>query len=59
TIHLVDELYDHGKILFQATCRLSENETSESLANQISKLEHHFYPRVIADLLGIQNIVKS
>ena len=59
TIHLVDELYDHGKILFQATCKLSENETPESLAAQISKLEHHHYPRVIADLLGIKNIVKS
>jgi phosphoribosylglycinamide formyltransferase-1 len=59
TIHLVDELYDHGKILFQAKCKLSENETPESLAAQISKLEHHYYPRVIADLLGIQNIVKS
>jgi formyltetrahydrofolate-dependent phosphoribosylglycinamide formyltransferase len=59
SIHLVDELYDHGRILFQAIYKLSEDETPESLAAQISKLEHSHYPRVIAALIGVQNIVKS
>lgn len=33
TIHFVDEVYDHGKIIFQATCLLEE-ETGTSLAKR-------------------------
>ncbi len=56
TIHYVDDKYDHGKIIFQAKCTLEENETSESLANKIHKLEHQHYPRIIEKLLkeGVQ-----
>jgi phosphoribosylglycinamide formyltransferase-1 len=51
TIHFVDELYDHGKIIFQATCPVFENDTAEMLAQRIHILEHEYYPRVIEDLL--------
>ena len=27
TIHYVDELYDHGNIIFQATCIIDDGET--------------------------------
>ncbi len=58
TIHDVDEIYDHGKIIFQAKCAISENETPESLANKIHELEHAHFPKVIDDWIAIQNIVK-
>jgi formyltetrahydrofolate-dependent phosphoribosylglycinamide formyltransferase len=51
TIHYVDELYDHGAVIFQATCAVDENETPESLAQKIHMLEHKHYALVIADLL--------
>lgn len=51
TIHYVDELYDHGKIIFQAKCTVDNNETLESLANKIHTLEHEHYPKVIAGML--------
>jgi phosphoribosylglycinamide formyltransferase-1 len=51
TIHYVDDKYDHGRIIFQAKCALQENETAESLANKIHKLEHRYYPSVIDKLL--------
>ncbi len=51
TIHYVDELYDHGSTIFQASCPVSENETAESLANKIHQLEHEHYPRVIREIL--------
>ncbi len=51
TIHYVDELYDHGKIIFQAHYDLGADETPQSLAEQIHKLEHEHYPRVIEKLL--------
>lgn len=51
TIHFVDELYDHGDIIFQATCPVEENDTPETLAQRIHALEHEHYPGVIATLL--------
>jgi phosphoribosylglycinamide formyltransferase-1 len=57
TIHYVDDLYDHGKIIFQATCAIEENETAETLAQKIHLLEHENFSRVIEQCA--QNIVKS
>jgi formyltetrahydrofolate-dependent phosphoribosylglycinamide formyltransferase len=55
TIHYVDELYDHGGIVFQATCSIAGNETADSLAEKIHKLEHQHYPVVIDEVLKLQN----
>jgi formyltetrahydrofolate-dependent phosphoribosylglycinamide formyltransferase len=51
TIHYVDEKYDHGKIIFQSTCPVDENETVESLSQKIHQLEHTFYAKQIEKLL--------
>src|SRR5580692_8289497 len=40
TIHYVDELYDHGQVIFQVSCPLADGETPESLAQKIHQLEH-------------------
>ena len=58
TIHFVDEIYDHGKVIFQEKCSISEMDTPDSLAKKISVMEHANYPRIIAELVGIKNIVK-
>ncbi len=55
TIHYVDEIYDHGEIIFQATCGVAPNDTAASLAQKIHVLEHANYPRVIAELTKKQN----
>jgi phosphoribosylglycinamide formyltransferase-1 len=45
TIHLVDELYDHGPIVFQDTCVVEPSDTPETLQHKIQVLEHrHFAP---------------
>jgi formyltetrahydrofolate-dependent phosphoribosylglycinamide formyltransferase len=49
TIHYVDEQYDHGRTLFQATCSLEPGETSDSLARKIQALEHRHFPEVIEE----------
>jgi len=51
TIHFVDEKYDHGKIIFQSTCPVDENDTVESLSKKIHQLEHKFYAEQIEKLL--------
>lgn len=52
TIHYVDEIYDHGKIIFQTTCRVEEDDTPQSLAEKIHQLEHTHYPQVIEKLVS-------
>jgi phosphoribosylglycinamide formyltransferase-1 len=55
SIHYVDELYDHGTVIFQATCRVYEDDTPGMLAQKIHELEHQHYSSVIEDLLQKQN----
>lgn len=52
TIHYVDEIYDHGDIIFQATCAVSKSDTVESLAHKIHSLEHRHYSLQIEKLLN-------
>jgi phosphoribosylglycinamide formyltransferase-1 len=48
SIHYVDEIYDHGRIFFQASFNLSPEETAISLAKKIHELEYRHYPEQIA-----------
>lgn len=52
SIHLVDELYDHGKLLFQARCEVNPQDTADSLAAKIHELEHRHYAAVIEELVS-------
>jgi phosphoribosylglycinamide formyltransferase-1 len=51
TIHFVDEHYDEGDIIFQATCDVMPGDTPETLAHRIHQLEYEHYPRVIEKLI--------
>jgi len=55
TIHYVDELYDHGQIIFQDTCSLDPGETPDSLAQKIHVLEHKHYAPQIEKAIQLQN----
>ena len=51
TIHYVDEIYDHGKIIFQDKCIVLPTDTPDTLAQKIHELEHKNFPSVIEKLL--------
>ena len=51
TIHLVCGDYDDGKILAQETVTLNEEDTPESLAKKILKIEHGFYVKTIQEII--------
>ncbi len=55
TIHYVDELYDHGGVIFQANCSLDKSDTAESLAKKIHALEYQHYPRVVEEVIKLRN----
>ena len=48
TIHLVDHLYDHGRILAQTKVPVEPGDTPETLQKRVLKSEHQFYPEVVA-----------
>lgn len=51
TIHLVNENYDEGKIVFQAKCELQKDDSPECVAEKVHQLEHEHFPRIIEQLL--------
>lgn len=55
TIHLVNEHYDEGKILFQASCPVSETHTAEDIAACVHELEYEHYPKVIEQWISESN----
>lgn len=52
TIHLVNEHYDEGRILFQAKCPVIENDTPETLAARVQELEHKHFPEVVENFIS-------
>jgi formyltetrahydrofolate-dependent phosphoribosylglycinamide formyltransferase len=54
SIHLVDEIYDHGKVIFQATCTIDPGDTPAMLAKKIHALEHVHYPQVVEKVIAEQ-----
>ncbi|MGB0895971.1 MAG: phosphoribosylglycinamide formyltransferase [Flavobacteriaceae bacterium] len=51
TIHYVNEHYDEGNIIFQASTQLSPSDSYEDVAVKIHKLEYKHFPLVIEQLL--------
>jgi len=53
TIHFVNEHYDEGDIIFQASCPLEPNDTPATIAKKVLQLEHRHFPEIIERLLTI------
>lgn len=47
TVHLVDEIYDHGPIIMQKTVPVEEGDTEETLAARVLKVEHEIFPKAL------------
>ncbi|HNX31337.1 MAG TPA: phosphoribosylglycinamide formyltransferase [Holophaga sp.] len=51
TIHLVDNLYDHGRILAQARVPVRPEDSPEDLQKRVYEQEMRLYPEALADFL--------
>ncbi len=51
SIHLVNEIYDEGPIVFQAKCALSNTDTAEIIAQKVHQLEYEHFPKEIEKLI--------
>jgi phosphoribosylglycinamide formyltransferase-1 len=47
TVHMLDEEYDHGPIVMQQMIQVAPDDTAESLAAKVLKVEHQLYPEAI------------
>lgn len=56
TIHYVNENYDEGAPIFQATCPVLPGDTPEQVADKVHALEYAHFPRVIAEVLEKDNL---
>ena len=51
TIHYIDAGVDTGPIIAQATTEVLPADTLEALEEKIHRLEHYWYPKVLAEIL--------
>lgn len=51
TIHYVNENYDEGAIIFQATTNLVPTDTADDIAAKIHVLEYEHFPKVIEEVI--------
>jgi phosphoribosylglycinamide formyltransferase-1 len=47
TVHFVDKIYDHGKIIAQTAVDISDVKSPEEIAERVLKAEHELLPYVI------------
>ena len=47
TVHYIDEHFDRGRTILQAFCPVMKDDTVETLAQRIHKLEYAYFPAAI------------
>ena len=52
TVHLVDEVFDHGRILEQVRVPVLPDDVPETLAERVLMEEHRIYPKAIGWFLA-------
>jgi phosphoribosylglycinamide formyltransferase-1 len=51
TVHLVDEIYDHGKVIIQEKIPVKADDTPDTLAARVLEIEHKIYPQALENLI--------
>lgn len=51
TIHYINERYDEGNTIFQATCPVLPDDTPEDVAEKVHALEYKHFPLIIEKVL--------
>jgi formyltetrahydrofolate-dependent phosphoribosylglycinamide formyltransferase len=59
TVHFVDKIYDHGKIIFQRTVDISDLKTPEEIAARVLNIEHELLPYIVEKFSENKIIIKN
>ena len=52
TVHLIDEVYDRGRILLQMRCPVEPSDSPATLAARVFELEKRAYPAALRELFA-------
>jgi len=52
TIHFVNDQYDEGQIIFQASCQIDPSDNANQVAEKVHQLEMTHYPLIIDQVLN-------
>jgi phosphoribosylglycinamide formyltransferase-1 len=52
TIHYINENYDEGDIIFQASCEVTPENTPHQVAEKVHALEYKYFPEVIEKVIA-------
>jgi len=58
TIHLVNEVFDEGRIMNQYECAIDMGETIDSLEGKINALEQRYFPNSILTIIEQMTIIE-
>ncbi len=59
TIHLVNENYDEGEIIFQAKTSVEEADDVDSLSRKVHQLEYKYFPKQIERFVHSNSVPKA
>jgi len=59
TVHFVDEVYDHGKIILKKKVKVLKKDTCDTLSKRVLEAEHILYPLAIKKVIKNKAISKS
>jgi formyltetrahydrofolate-dependent phosphoribosylglycinamide formyltransferase len=59
TVHFVDKIYDHGKIIDQRKVDISDVKTPEEIAARVLKIEHELLPYIVEKFSENKIIIKD
>jgi phosphoribosylglycinamide formyltransferase 1 len=51
TVHVVDEIYDHGKTILQKRCSVLPDDTPDILAARVHELEYKWFPVAVEEYI--------
>jgi phosphoribosylglycinamide formyltransferase 1 len=57
TIHIVDEIYDHGQVLAVQKVPVFPEDMPDELASRVLKVEHALYPKILKDV--VERLIKE
>ncbi len=59
SIHFVNERFDEGAVIFQASCNIDPVDSPEVIREKVLTLEHKYFPLVVEDVIRKQVASKS
>ena len=52
SIHYINEHYDEGSIIFQATCPVLPDDSPEEVAKKVHALEYEHFPHTVEEVIS-------